>query len=67
MTIQEENKQLKELLWRVVKAQGRMQDRWAEGDDAVKKEIWQNLHNEGMAAREFLDSIRPGIMDPKTA
>ena len=31
-------------LRRYMVAQRRMLDRWADGDDAVKKELWQELH-----------------------
>ena len=37
-------KRLREALDAYVKAQGRMLDKWSEGDKAVKKQLWQNLH-----------------------
>lgn len=43
------------LIWRFVHAQSRMCDRWAEGDDAVKKNLWQALHAAGNDVREYID------------
>jgi hypothetical protein len=57
MSIQEENKRLRTHLWELVKAQGRMLERWADGDGMVQKETWQELHSIGNAAREYLESI----------
>ena len=54
-----ETGQLREALSAYVKAQSRMADRWSEGDKAVKRELWQKLHNceeGGRAALEGTDS-----------
>lgn len=37
-----------------VKAQGKMRDDWAEGDDITKKSLWKNLHACEQKARELL-------------
>ncbi len=39
-----------------VLAQGRMLDRWADGDDNVKRYLWKNLHACEDAARKALAS-----------
>jgi hypothetical protein len=38
-------------------AQERMLGRWAEGDDDVKRELWQNLHRAGDELRLALDRL----------
>lgn len=37
-----------------VKAQSRMLDKWAEGDEAVKQSLWRDLHNCEEAGRAAL-------------
>jgi hypothetical protein len=37
-----------------VKAQGRMLDKWADGDENVKRDLWQNLHACEEAGRKAL-------------
>lgn len=41
--------------WRLVHAQGRMLDRWAEADDAVKRSLWRDLHDAGDHLRDLLE------------
>lgn len=57
MNKEQENLKFKEHLWALIYAQGRMIDRWSDGDDAVKKELWGELHSKGAQAREYLESI----------
>lgn len=38
----------------LVLAQGRMLDRYADGDNAVKEGLWRNLHEKGDACRKVL-------------
>lgn len=40
--------------WALVRAAGRMSDRWAESDDIVKLSLWRNLH---VAADELRDVL----------
>ena len=40
--------------WALVYAQGRMLDRWADGDEKVREGLWRNLHAAGDALREAL-------------
>jgi hypothetical protein len=47
---------IKGLLRDVVLAADRMRDRWAEGDEAVKRELWTNLHT---AAEAAYDDVYP--------
>lgn len=47
--------ELVKCLWAYVRAQGRMRDRWSESDEAVKNELWKNLHSCEDAAREVLE------------
>lgn len=43
---------LRALLRDVVVAADRMRDNWAEGDDAVRVDLWRNLHAAAEAAGE---------------
>jgi hypothetical protein len=52
-----ENQKLRASLWEMVIAAGRMLDNWSEGDEAVKKELWGELHSKGAEARELLESL----------
>lgn len=47
-----------EALQAYVHAQSRMLDRWADGDEKVKGELWISLHKCELAAREALGSIK---------
>ncbi len=42
-----------------LRAQSRMLDDWAEGDEAVKQSLWRALHDCELPAREILDRVRP--------
>ena len=42
--------ELRRLLTDAVVAAGRMTDRWAESDDAVRLTLWRNLHTAAEAA-----------------
>jgi hypothetical protein len=46
--------ELRTALEAYVKAQGRMLDRWAEGDSAVKADLWKALHDCEEAGRKAL-------------
>jgi hypothetical protein len=39
-------------------AQGKMLDKWSDGDDNVKNGLWKNLHDKGDAVRLILDEIK---------
>ncbi len=45
-------RRLHSLLRDVVIAADRMRDDWGEGDDAVKKRLWSNLHTAAEAAHD---------------
>lgn len=53
-----------EAAWALVRAQGRMCDRWAEGDENVKRQLWQDLHKKGDALRLLLDAKVPATPAP---
>lgn len=53
-----DNRRLADALDAYVRAQGRMLDRWAEGDDAVKKSLWRGLHACEDAGRAALEAHR---------
>jgi len=57
MNIEQQNKELRYHLWQMIETQGKMLDRWADGDGMVQKELWQQLHTKGSGAREYLESI----------
>lgn len=38
----------------LIVAADRMRDRWSEADDAVRTELWRNLHSEADNLREAL-------------
>lgn len=42
----------------LVLAQGRMLEGYADGDDAVKRDLWRNLHSNGSACREVLSKYK---------
>ena len=44
---------------RISKAQIRMLDRWADGDDMVKRELWSELHEAGNELSAALASVPP--------
>ena len=46
---------LRETLRSYIVAQSRMLDNWSEGDEAVKRTLWRNLHELEHGARELLD------------
>jgi hypothetical protein len=50
--------ELRTALEAYVKAQGRMLDRWAEGDSAVKADLWKALHECEEAGRKALATPR---------
>lgn len=43
-------------LWAYVRAAGRMRDRWSEGDQKVKDQLWKDLHSLEDKARGLLES-----------
>lgn len=45
-------------MWRLIHAQSRMLDKWADGDEAVKQQLWRDLHKAGDEAREALERSR---------
>jgi len=51
------------MLHHYVTAASRMRDKWAEGDDKVKKGLWRALHNLELPSRDLLDKIagRPAL------
>lgn len=56
--IHQENKELKQHLWRMVFAAGHLlDDKYSEGDASVKKGIWARLHRIVDEAREYLLSL----------
>ncbi len=46
---------LRETLRSYVVASGRMVDRWADGDETVKQELWRGLHELYHGASDLLD------------
>src|SRR3990172_11777879 len=52
-------KTLESLSWELVKAQSRMLDKWAEGDDKVKNDLWKALRKSGSELRELLERVSP--------
>jgi hypothetical protein len=52
------NHNLIDHLWRLVRATGRLlDDKYAEGDAAVRKELWTAMHRISDEAREYLQSL----------
>jgi hypothetical protein len=45
----------RKIVMELVRAQGRMLERWSEGDDNVRNQLWKNLHEAGDRAREVLE------------
>ncbi len=49
-----------------VLAQSRMADRWAEGDDDVKRQLWKDLHFCEACGREALEALSANTPQPDT-
>ncbi len=45
---------LRETLRQYVVTSSRMLDRWADGDEAVKQQLWHELHEMELGARDLL-------------
>lgn len=48
-----------QFLYPLVVAADRMRDRWAEADDAVRRELWQGLHTAAQLAGEHIYPLEP--------
>jgi len=48
------NEEMQQAAKELVIAQGRMLDKWADGDENVKAGLWINLHEKGDACRDVL-------------
>lgn len=55
----------KKALWDYRSAQRRMLDKWAEGDDNVRRDLWQNLHKCESAADSAIASIDAVLEAPR--
>ena len=56
--LERDRAELIEALRQYMLAQSRMRDKWAEGDDAVKNDLWRNLHALEDGARDLLARLR---------
>ena len=53
-----ENENLKQYLWNLVHAVGRLlDDKYSEGDELVRNELWRAMHRSGDQAREYLQNL----------
>jgi hypothetical protein len=52
-----ERVKLRELLGAMVYHQSRMLDKWADGDENVKNDLWKNLHSCGSECFDHLDKL----------
>lgn len=53
-----QNEFLQNHLWELVHAVGRLlDDKYTEGDEAVRKHLWTAMHHTGDKAREYLQLI----------
>ena len=59
-TLAKANVLLLEALQDYVKAQGRMRDKWAEGDEHVKTDLWRALHACEDKARAAIEAATGG-------
>jgi len=50
------NREVEAAAWELVRAQGRMLEKWADGDDSVKAQLWKDLHYKGETLRELLEA-----------
>jgi len=50
-----------------VLAQSRMADRWAEADEAVKRQLWKDLHFCEACGREALEALQAITTQPTTS
>lgn len=54
-----QNGLLQEHLWKVVRAVGRLlDDKFSEGDEAVRNQLWRDMHRSVDKAREYLENIQ---------
>lgn len=45
-------------LWKLVRAVGRLlDDKYSEGDEAVRNQLWKDMHRAAGNAREYLHSL----------
>lgn len=61
------NKEINQATWDLIHAQGRMVEKWSEGDDNVKNGLWKDLHDKGKKLRELMDQPSPISLDTHTA
>lgn len=53
--LQAKNENLRDHLWKLVKAVGRLlDDKYSEGDEAMRQKLWTDMHNTADNAREYL-------------
>lgn len=57
--LREKNVALTMALTQYIVASSRMRDRWAEGDDAAKQKLWNDLHSCEQPARDLLTGRHP--------
>jgi hypothetical protein len=58
ISLHAKNANLRQHLWALVHAVGRLlDDKYSEGDAAVRNQLWKDMHNTGDAAREYLQDI----------
>jgi hypothetical protein len=50
-------------IYALIYAAGKMRDRYSEGDDKVKQQLWKDLHTKADEAREFMESYRNSIKE----
>lgn len=52
------NQNLKDALWALIHAVGRLlDDKYSEGDAAVRKQLWTAMHRTADEAREYLQKM----------
>ena len=50
-------------LWELVKAVGRLlDDKYSEGDEAVRNELWSKMHRTADKAREYLHQLKAELL-----
>lgn len=58
--LQAKNSNLRDHLWALVHAVGRLlDDKYSEGDEKVRNQLWTDMHRTGDKAREYLQNSEP--------
>lgn len=57
-----QNECLRDNLWALVRAVGRLlDDKYSEGDEKVRNQLWKDMHTTADKARSYLEDLKKNI------